>query len=95
MNNRDQTRLLSDMEKQVTAVRRALDQMMQVTMPVTPCLCFVDAEWPLGSRAFQLAGVWVSWPKRVIELILESGPVTPDVIDYLSRELSARLPRNS
>ena len=74
------------------AVPTVLDDMMQVTMPVKPSLCFVDADWPLGSKPFQLHEVWVVWPKRIIEMILEPGPLTPVVIDYLAAEISLKLP---
>ena len=54
VNNRDQTKLTAGLDKQHDAVRAVLDDMLQVTMPIKRCLCFVKATWPLiGAQAIQ------------------------------------------
>ncbi len=92
VNNRDQTKLTAGLDKQHDAVRAVLDDMLQVTMPIERCLCFVKATWPLiGAKPFTINGVTVTWPAKVVEQILQPGPVTPNVIEALAVQLSTQL----
>src|SRR6266545_60432 len=63
VGRRDCTTLVSGMGKQVDAIRTALGQpvMEEFQVEVRAALCFVDAEWSLFARPFQLGGVWVGW----------------------------------
>ena len=92
VNNRDQTKLSAGLEKQHDVVRAVLDDMLQVTMPITRCLCFVEATWPLiGAKPFVINDVVVTWPAKLVEQILGPGPVTPPVIDAIAQHVSTRL----
>jgi hypothetical protein len=92
VNNRDRTKLSTGLEKQHVVVRAALDDMLQVTMPIKRCLCFVEATWPLiGAKPFVINDVTVTWPAKLVEQILAPGPVTPPVIDAIASTLSQRL----
>jgi hypothetical protein len=86
------TKLSTGLEKQHDVVRAALDDMLQVTMPIKRCLCFVEATWPLiGAKPFVINDVTVTWPAKLVEQILEPGPVTPPVIDAIAQHISQRL----
>ena len=38
-------------------------------MLVHPAVCFVDGEWRLLAKPFELKGVLVCWPKKLVEKI--------------------------
>ena len=38
-------------------------------------LCFVEADWSMFAKPFMQAGVWVTWPRRLADMIAESGPI--------------------
>jgi hypothetical protein len=51
------------------------------------------AQWPyVGPRPFQIEGVWVTWPSKLIEQISAPGPLTSEVIDQIALDLSVQLP---
>lgn len=69
VNNRNQTKLIDGLHKQMALVEDALGS----TVPVHGALCFVDADWPLIGGDFSLRGIHVLWPKRMRKLLAESG----------------------
>ena len=92
VNHRDQTKLTAGLTKQHDVVRAVLDDMLQVTMPIKRCLCFVEATWPLiGAKSFVINDVTVTWPAKLVEQLLEPGLVTPPVIDAIAQHVSQRL----
>ena len=58
VNRRDQTKLADGLGWQVEAVRSALGG---AEAPIHAALCFIDAEWSLFAKPFQLHGAWVTW----------------------------------
>jgi hypothetical protein len=49
---------------------------------------FVDGEWRLFAKPFELKGVLVCWPKKLVEKISEEGPLEP--ADVLARPSGIR-----
>jgi hypothetical protein len=94
VGRRDCTKLVAGMRKQVDAVRKALGQAVihEFSPPITPVLCFVDAEWSLFSRPFQLEGVWVEWSKSLGERLRAPGSFAPEHVQLLARKLATALP---
>jgi len=90
VGRRDCTKLVAKMTKQVEAVRRGLAS-SEDAAPITPVLCFVNGEWSLFARPFQLAGVWVEWPKSLRERIQRRGSLSPERVGPLARQLGASL----
>src|SRR5918996_1901571 len=80
VGRRDCTNLVAGIRKQVEAVRNALGPAViaELSPSVTSVLCFVDAEWSLFARPFQLEGVWVEWSKSLGERLRAPGPLTPE-----------------
>ena len=54
-------------------------------------LCFIDAEWPLFSKPFELAGVVGTWPKRMRELLVRRGPHDPTTVHLIAAKLDKGL----
>ena len=92
VNGRRRTKLVDDLAWQMDAVRNALGSQ---TVPVHGALCFVDGEWRLFAKPFELKGVLVSWPKELAEVIAESGPLKPEDVLEAAGRLSLELPCKS
>ncbi|MGD0273930.1 MAG: nuclease-related domain-containing protein [Gaiellaceae bacterium] len=94
VGRRDCTRLIAGMKKQVEAIREAFGQPLldEFELAITPVLCFVDAEWSLFARPFQLGGVWVEWPKSLSARLRQEGPLQADHVRFLAERLVSALP---
>jgi hypothetical protein len=90
VGRRDCTPLVTAMAKQVDAVRVALGAAW-VDVQVRPMLCFVDAEWGLLPRPFDLEGVSVVWPKAARGLLVRPGPLPPTTVALVAAHLDERL----
>ena len=91
VRGRDCSRLADNMGWQVEAVETLLAS-VGFTMPVTPVLCFVDAEWPLFFAPHSFRGVRLEWPRSLRKLITATRALDPVSIDKLARILAAGLP---
>lgn len=92
VGGRDRTKAVDGLGWQVDAVRAVLDD---ETIPVHPSLSFVGADWPIFfAKPFQLRGVWISWPGKLAELVLNEGPLSPEDIERTARQLAEKLPAN-
>lgn len=92
VGGRDRTKLVDGLQWQHDAVVAALDG---AEVPVQSALSFVDAEWPLlFAKPLHLRDVWISWPKKLAELIDKPGPLDDAAIETVARLLAERLPAN-
>jgi hypothetical protein len=94
VGRRDCTKLLHGMARQVAAIRTALGEAMtlEFKVEVRAALCFVDAEWSLFAKPFDLRGVWIGWPKALGERIRHQGELTPEHVAILARAVASALP---
>jgi hypothetical protein len=90
VGRRDCTKLVTAMAKQVAAVRKALGPDW-ADVPVRPVLCFVDAEWGLFAKPFEIDGVLVAWGKALRERLAQPGPYKPEGIAAMVAQLEKRL----
>lgn len=78
VGGRDKSSMVGGMTRQVDAVLGALSGL---EVPVHAALCFVDARWPLFfAKPFQIGGVWVTWGRRLAELIAEPGQLSGSAV---------------
>jgi hypothetical protein len=89
VNRRDCTSLVDGLGWQVRAVRAALNGL---DTPVHAAICFVDAEWRLFAKAFQIKGVWVSSGKALPEMIAAPGPLADSAVVEIAHRLASALP---
>jgi hypothetical protein len=85
---RDRSRLASGLQRQIEAATRAL---VDESVPVHAALCFVSAEWTMLSRPFQQDGVWVLWPRELVNRVRRPSVLGRSSIDRISRTLAAAL----
>lgn len=91
VGGRDCSSLAENMGWQVTAVETLLAS-IEVTIPVTPVLCFVDVDWPLLFRPESYRGVRLESPKLLRKLITATPALDAVAIDKLARILATGFP---
>lgn len=80
VGGRDKSRLVDGVLWQVECVRKEVPD-----TPVRGILCFVDSEWPLLASGFQVNGVEVLWPRKLVSRLTSPGAVGIDVADVAQR----------
>ena len=48
-------------------------------------LCFVNSEWGWFAKPFSLNGVWVTWPEKLTELMLDWNAMIPLTVQLADR----------
>ncbi len=91
VGGRDRSRLAEEMGWQVEAVETLLVS-VGFTMPVTPVLCFVNAEWPLFFAPDSFRGVRLEWPRSLRRLTTATRALDAVSIEKLARILAAGFP---
>jgi Nuclease-related domain len=89
VGKRDRTRNVDGLGWQIDAVRTALTG---VHVPVTGVLCFIEADWKLLAKPFQINGVWVTWAKKLAEMIAAPGQLSPSGVNDVANRLATSLP---
>ena len=91
VGGRDCSRLADNMAWQVTAVETLLAS-VEVTMPITPVLCFIDVDWPVLFAPHLFRGVRLEDPASLRKLITATPALDAAAIDKLARILAAGFP---
>lgn len=98
VNGRDRTKLATAMQRQVDAVRAAVDHLVPRTLdaraetPVIPVLCFVGADnWGMFESAFTVGDVRVLSARALRKVIRRDGPLGGATRARLARLLSTQL----
>ena len=91
VGGRDCSHLAENMGWQVKAVETLLAS-VEVAMPVTPVLCFIDVDWPLLFAPSSFRGVRLEDPKTLRKLITATPALDASAIDKLARILAAGFP---
>lgn len=89
VGGRDRTRLVAGLQWQCEAVRNALTDF---PAPIHSVLCFIDVEWGIFLKPFQLNGVWVTYRKGLADMITEPGPLEAEEMELIAAQLRSRLP---
>ncbi len=92
VGGRNQTTLLSGMGWQADAVQESIDAIGLGAVPTHRYVCFTEAEWGFFAKPFRIDGVWVGWPKALVEAV-QAPPILDDAaVTTLSHHLSAWFP---
>lgn len=89
VGGRDRSKLAENLGWQLDAVRTAVGR---ADVAIEAVLCFVGGEWKLLAKPFQLGGVWVTWSKKLADMIAEPGPLTPVDVTDIARRIATALP---
>jgi hypothetical protein len=94
VGGRDRTKLIHGMPRQVEAVTAALaPDPLGTEVAVRPAVCFVASDWALFAKPFEIAGVLVTWPQKLVERIVAPGPLTTPAVTRLANRIGVSLPR--
>lgn len=91
VGGRDQTKLVTGVNRQVDVVREALDG---TDVAIRAVLCFVGARWPglFSNKPVRVSGVTATYPVALAKLVDQEGPLTADQIQGIGERLAAHLP---
>jgi hypothetical protein len=89
IDGRDRTKVADGMGWQLDAVATALDG---AVVPLHAAVCLIEAEWKLWAKPFQHHGIWVTWAKKLAEMIADSGPLSPGDVTQIANRLAMVLP---
>ena len=71
-------------------IRQAMAE-IDPDVPVRGAFCFIDTDMPVF-RQLSVRGYPLRWRKGMAKLLEHDGPVLPEHIAWLTRELGARFP---
>ena len=91
IRGRDCTKLIDGLERQIAAVRSALDREDHTEIPIRGALCFTRADLPF-LRTQTIRGHVLVYRKALTKRLNASGPLQPLRIEELERHLAAALP---
>jgi hypothetical protein len=91
IGGRDCTKLIDGLDRQVTAVRSALDRDGCENVPIWGALCFTKADLPF-LRTQKLRGHLLLYRKALAKRLNADGPLKPRVVEQLASHLAAVLP---
>jgi hypothetical protein len=87
----DRHHLIDDLDRRVIAVEEMLASAGLGTVPVHAALCFLNSSWGWFAKPFALAGVWVAWPDKLADLVLEWTAIPNADFERLARVVTGRL----
>lgn len=88
----NRTSLVAGVHKQVGLVRDTLATHDLTTVPVHGVLCFVDGDWPLFGGDFTIDGVYVTWPKKLVQRLRAPGPTSTADVEHVAAVLAGSFP---
>ena len=88
VGRRNQTKLVDELDDQVGIVRAAIGE-LDPEVPFGGAFCFIDTDMPL-LRKLSCRGYPLRWRKGIAKLLEADGPVLPEQIAFLTRELAQR-----
>lgn len=89
VRGRDRTKLAENLGWQIDAVEVVRGEL---ETPVSAALCFVEADWRLFAKPFQVDGVWITWPAKLVEMIEAPGPLSADQVREIASRMASALP---
>ncbi len=91
INGRDHSKLIDGLERQVVAVRTALDEAGRSDVSVQGALCFTQGDLPLH-RAQRIRGHLLLYPRALAKKLNARGRLTPAAITEVAHRLSVAFP---
>ena len=93
INGRDQTKLVTGVEKQIGYVQSSLRGSGYAEVDVRAALCVTEVDGLPLLRSLTVRGVVVDGPKKVAGLARRPGELSAETVDGIWRHIAARFPR--
>ncbi len=91
INGRTRNKLVAGLERQIIAVRAALDAADHHDVLLTGVLCFTEADFPLFGR-MRIGELLLRHSRALSKELGAPGPLTAESIDALARSLAEQFP---
>ncbi len=88
---RDHTKLIDGLDRQIAAIRDALDRYGHADVPVQGVLCFTNADLPV-LRTLAIRGHLLLHPKALAKRLNSNGDLQPIEIELVARTIATELP---
>lgn len=93
VNGRNRTKLVDGLAFQLKAVRAALEpDPVYAGLVLHPVLCFVDTEWGVFARPFEVRGVTVLYPRALRDPLRKDGALDRATMERVANRLALSLP---
>lgn len=93
VGGRNRTNLIHAMARQVEVVRAAIEvDPLAVDIRVRPSVCFVASDWSFLAKPFEVDGVLVTWPQKLVERIVVKGLLTQTAVERIANRIAVTLP---
>jgi Nuclease-related domain len=93
VGGRNRTKLVDGLGLQVKAIRAALEPDPEYgRVDVRPVLCFVDSDWDVLARPFDVRGVTVLYPGALPKRLKRRGDLTRAAMQHIAKRLALSLP---
>ena len=93
VNGRNRTKLVDGLALQLKAVRAALvPDPACAGLVLHPVLCFVDTEWGVFARPFEVRGVTVLYPGALRDRLKKDGDLDRATMERVANRLALSLP---
>jgi hypothetical protein len=93
VGGRNRTKLVGGVEKQLRAVRAALEPDPALEgVSLHGALCFLDVEWGLLQSPFQVRGIWILHPGALRKRLSKSGALPRETMERIAHRLHLSLP---
>jgi hypothetical protein len=96
VGGRNRSKLVDGMGLQLKAVRAALEpDPTSAQITIHTALCFVDTEWSLFARPFEVRGVTIMYPAALRDRLKKQGDLSREAIERVANRLALSLPAAS
>jgi Nuclease-related domain len=90
VGGRDRTRLVDGLHKQIADVQEIVAHRLDTTL-VQGALCFIDGEFRLFAKPFEIDGVLITWRNALRDRLLLAGPLDAGGRNQVFNALRERL----
>ena len=93
VDGRNRSKLVNGMALQLKAVRAALEaDPAYAQIALHPALCFVESEWSLFARPFEVRGVTILYPGALRNRLKKDGNLSRETMERIANRLALSLP---
>lgn len=93
VGGRDRSKVVKSMAIQLKAVRAALELDPNAgRIAIHPAVCFVESDWDLLARPFQVEGVTILYPGALRSRLKKKGGLSREAMERIAHRLALALP---
>jgi hypothetical protein len=90
VNGEDRSELITSLDQHVQVMEQNLGDAGLGSVPVHAAVCFVDCRWGWLAKPFAIGAVWVAWPQKLPQLVLDWQAMPAGDFERLARIAGSR-----